>query len=414
MKGLLLKIVPERTIEFFSAQPELFLLFEITALIVVATTSWLIAKKFVKNFVGYYVKRSENSWDDVIHEKGVCDRLANIVPAMFFYFSAHLFMEAETAVKRITVAYMILVVMLVFKAAGDAAIEIYERFPISKEKPIKGLVQIVSIFIFFIGSIIIIAILMGKSPALLLSGLGAMTAILLLIFKESILGFVAGIQIVANNSIKKGDWITMSKFDADGEVIDIALHVVKVRNWDNTTVYIPAAKFLEESFSNWRGVIEAGARRISRSLIIDISSIHFLSESEIANLKKIQLISDYLNSRTDEIEKWNEENKTDISVPVNGRKLTNIGTFREYVKQYLLNHKGLRHDMTMLVRQLAPEENGLPLQIYVFTKTTVWTEYESIQSDIFDHLFASSEYFGIRLFQRPSGYDVKNSVRSEN
>lgn len=414
MKGLLLKIIPESASVYFSTRPELFLAIEIMTLIFASTAAWIIAKKFVKNTVGYFVKKSENTWDDVIFEKRVFDRLANIVPAMFFYLSAYLFQEAETAVRRIAVAYMIFVVMLVFKSTGNAALEIYEKFPVSKDRPIKGLVQTVTIFVFFIGSIVIVAVLMGKSPVLLLSGLGAMTAILLLVFKESILGLVAGIQIAANNSIKKGDWITMNKFNADGEVVDIALHSVKIQNWDKTFVYIPTAKFLEESFSNWRGVIETGARRISRSISVDISSIHFLSENEITELKKIQHITDYLNSKSAEIEKWNSEQKADTSFPINGRRLTNFGIFREYVRQYLLQNNDLRQDLSVVVRQLQPDEYGIPLQIVVFTKVTALIEFEDIQADIFDHILASINYFGLRLFQRPSGYDMKNNSGSEN
>lgn len=414
MKGLLLKLTPVTATEFFSTRPELFLLFEILALLVAAAASWFIAKKFVKKIVGYYVKKSDNSWDDIIYEKRVFDRLAHIVPAMIFYLSADVFVEAATAVRRMAVGYMIFIVILVFKSAGNAALEIYETFPISREKPIKGLIQVLNIFVFFVGAIVILAVLMGKSPALLLSGLGAMTAILLLIFKDSILGFVAGIQIVANNSIKKGDWITMSKFDADGEVIDIALHVVKVQNWDKTIVYIPAAKFLEESFSNWRGVIETGARRIFRSVIIDVTSIHFLSETEIKDLKKVQLINEYLTTRSSEIEKWNAEKKADTTVPVNGRRLTNIGTFREYVRLYLNSNADLRNDMSIVVRQLQQNEYGIPLQIIAFTGKTALVDFETIQSDIFDHLLASSEYFGLRLFQRPSGHDLKHAPKLEN
>lgn len=408
MKGLLLKLIPDAVIEFSSTRAELFLLIQISALIIVSLISWYISKKFVKKIVYYYVRKSDNTWDDIIYEKRVFERLAHIVPAMFFYVAADIFMEAGTAVRRLAISYMIFVVMLVFKSAGNAALEIYEHFPISKDRPIKGLIQVLNIFVFFIGSIVIVAILMGKSPALLLSGLGAMTAILLLIFKDSILGFVAGIQIVANKSIKKGDWITMSKFDADGEVIDIALHVVKIQNWDRTIVYVPTAKFLEESFTNWRGMLESGGRRISRSMYIDMSSIHYLTDSEINEFGKIQLISGYIQSKTAEIKEWNEENKTDTSVPVNGRRLTNIGTFREYAKQYLVNHPGIRKDATLLVRQLAPEPTGLPLQIYVFANTTEWAGYEKIQADIFDHLFAAVEYFGLRVFQNPSGSDFRS------
>jgi miniconductance mechanosensitive channel len=382
-------------------------LYNVSAITVLSFFIWIVARKFVSSVVKQAVKKTKNTWDDIIYEKKVFIKLANIAPATVIYSSAYIFTESEELIKRLVLSYIVIVILSVFKSLSSAALEIYESFEISKEKPLKGIVQIVVILAYLLGTVVILSVLLGKSPALLLSGLGAMTAILMLIFRDTILGFVAGIQIISNNSIRKGDWIVMSKYDADGDVIDIALHAVKVQNWDRTIVSIPTHKFLEESFTNWRGMVESGGRRICRNINIDMSSIHYLSENETTELKKIQLISDYLEKRTKEIEKWNEEKHADTTMPVNGRRLTNIGTFREYVKRYLLLRKDLRTDMTMIVRQLSPDENGLPLQIYVFTATTAWVEYEAVQSDIFDHLLASVEFFGLRVFQNPSGSDIR-------
>ncbi len=380
-----------------------------TAIIAVLSFSiWLIARKFVNTAVKYTVKKTKNNWDDTLYEKKVFSRLANIAPAIAIHSMSFVFPEGENIIKKIALSYIVFTILTVFKSLTNAFLEIYESFEISKEKPLKGIIQIVVLLVYLMGIIVIVSIIIEKSPALLLSGLGAMTAILMLIFRDTILGFVAGIQIISNNSIKKGDWIVMSKYDADGDVIDIALHSVKVQNWDRTIVSIPTHKFLEESFTNWRGMVESGGRRICRNINIDMSSIHYLSENEIAELKKIQLISDYLEERTKEIEKWNSEHNADTAMPVNGRRLTNIGTFRQYIKRYIEQRTDLRKDMITIVRQLSPDEYGLPLQVYVFTATTEWVEYEAVQSDIFDHLLASVEYFGLRVFQNPSGNDFRN------
>jgi miniconductance mechanosensitive channel len=407
MAILFSQILPESVISLFQDKTWLVTIYNITVIFVFAMISWFAAKRLLLRTVKYFVGKTKNKWDDVLYEKKVFSRLANIAPAVVVYWFAPVFQSIESGLKRATVAYMVLVVMFVFKSLSNAFLEIYESSEIAKEKPLKGIVQTAVLIIYIIGFIVIIAVLMGKSPALILSGLGAMTAVLMLVFRDTILGFVAGVQISSSNSIRKGDWIVMKKFDADGEVIDIALHSIKIQNWDKTIVSIPSHKFLEESFTNWRGMQESGGRRICRNLNIDLTSVHYLSQEEIEKLKKIHLISDYIDRRLVEITQWNTENKADTSVPVNGRKLTNIGTFRHYIKNYLAQNKKIRKDMTLLVRQLQPNEHGIPLQIYVFTDTTVWAEYEDIQSDIFDHLIASSQYFGLTLYQNPSGNDFR-------
>ncbi len=400
-------LLPERLLGFLQANPGSALLFNAGAALVLALFAWYLARTAIKLVLGFTVKRTKTVWDDIMYRNKVFLRAANAVPLMVFHWLAPYFTEFEEILKRLTLALLIMVVLGVFRAMCKSGLEIYDGYEVSREKPLKGVVQIVIILAYIVGAVVIVSILLDKSPALLLSGLGAMTAILMLIFRDTILGFVAGIQIISNNSIRKGDWIVMSKYEADGDVIDIALHAVKVQNWDKTIVSIPTHKFLEESFTNWRGMVEAGGRRICRNINIDVSSIHYLSNQEIDELRKIQLITEYLDWRRAEVREWNNSRKADMTMPVNGRWLTNIGTFREYTRRYLLQHEELRSDMLMLVRQMPPTPSGLPLQVYVFTKTTAWVEYERVQSDIFDHLLAAIGYFGLRVFQNPGGHDLK-------
>lgn len=400
-------LLPERLLGFLQAKPGSALLFNAGAALVLALFAWYLARAAIKLVLGFTVKRTKTVWDDIMYRNKVFYRAANAVPLMVFHWLAPYFTEFEEILKRLTLALLIMVVLGIFRALCKSGLEIYDNYEVSREKPLKGAVQIVIILAYIVGAVVIVSILLDKSPALLLSGLGAMTAILMLIFRDTILGFVAGIQIISNNSIRKGDWIVMSKYEADGDVIDIALHAVKVQNWDKTIVSIPTHKFLEESFTNWRGMVEAGGRRICRNVNIDVSSIHYLSNQEIDELRKIQLITDYLDRRRAEVREWNKNKQADMTMPVNGRWLTNIGTFREYTRRYLLHHEELRNDMLMLVRQMPPTPSGLPLQIYVFTKTTAWVEYERVQSDIFDHLLAAVGYFGLRVFQNPGGHDLK-------
>jgi miniconductance mechanosensitive channel len=256
----------------------------------------------------------------------------------------------------------------------------------------------------------IISLLMGRSPLLLLSGLGAMTAVLMLVFKDPILGLVAGIQLSANDMLKIGDWLEMPKYGADGAVTDIGLTTVKVRNWDNTVTTIPTYALISDSFKNWRSMSESGGRRIKRSVNIDTTSVHFLTSEEQERLNRNPLLQRYLNDKTQELGKYNQQSEVDLSSPLNGRRLTNVGTLRAYLVAYLRSHPGIHQNMTLMVRQLAPTPEGLPLEIYAFTNTTVWAEYEGIQSDIFDHLLAAIGEFDLRIHQTPSGNDMRSML----
>ena len=285
----------------------------------------------------------------------------------------------------------------------SAVNDIYLTTRRAENKPIKGYLQIVKIFFFIMGCIVILGILMGKSPWVFVSGLGAMTAILLLIFKDTILSLIASLQISFNDLIKIGDWLSVPQYNADGDVIDIALHTIKIQNWDKTISVIPTHKLIEGTFKNWRGMQESGGRRIKRAVHIDISSIKFCDDIMLQKFMKFQLLQQYLTARLTEIKEYNTKNKIDTSEIVNGRNLTNVGVFRRYILEYLSNHPHVKKDMTFLIRQLAPGSTGLPIEIYVFSDDIEWVNYEAIQADIFDHILAVVPQFGLKVFQYPTG-----------
>ena len=275
---------------------------------------------------------------------------------------------------------------------------------------IKGFLQVIKIVVFLIAVILTGSVLLNRSPAILLGGFGALTAVLMLIFKDAILGFVAGIQLTANKMVSYGDWIEMEKYGADGDVIDIALTTVKVQNWDKTITTIPTYALISESFKNWRGMSESGGRRIARSISIDVHSVRFCTDEMLKRFSKVQLISEYLKKRKKDIANHNKSNRIDPTNAVNCRRLTNLGTFRKYVEAYLKSLPVINQEMTFLVRQLRPTENGVPIQIYVFCSDKVWANYEAIQSDIFDHLLAVVPEFDLAVFQNPTGADFKKII----
>jgi miniconductance mechanosensitive channel len=371
-----------------------------------------ITKKIFINIIARIVKQNNYSWGEIILERKVFRKLSHIVPAIIIYFFAPSFPSFQVIIEKFAVAYIIIVSLAVINSFLNAVNDIYQTYEISKTRPIKGFIQVLKIIMIILGVIIIIANFIGKSPLVLLGGIGALSAVLMLVFQDSILGLVAGIQLSANDMVRVGDWIEMTKYGADGDVIDVSLNTIKVRNFDNTIVTIPTYAMIKDSFKNWRGMQASGGRRIKRSLIIDTTSIRFCTEEMIDKFSKIHYLSDYISKRQKEIEEYNINNNIDRSSPVNGRALTNIGVFREYITNYLKNHPGIRQDMSLMVRQLAPNEHGLPLEIYAFTNDTRWTVYESIQSDIFDHLFAVAKEFGLRLFQNPSGHDLRTLKES--
>jgi miniconductance mechanosensitive channel len=307
---------------------------------------------------------------------------------------------------------VIIIIAVVFAISGalSLVVVLYRRRPDAQSRPIKGYIQLLKIAVYAVGVVLSIAILMDNSPLILLSGMGAMAAVLLLIFKDTILSLVASVQLTSNDMIHVGDWIEMPSLNADGDVIDIALHTVKVQNWDKTITAVPTHRLIAESFKNWRGMQESGGRRIKRALYIDLTSIRFLSPEERDELRRVALIDEYLAKKKQEIEVWNAALTEGGKDAVNARRVTNIGTFRAYALSYLRAHPQINENMTLLVRQLAPGAQGLPLEIYCFTATTAWAAYEDVQSDIFDHLMAILSAFHLRQFQEPSGWDYALAI----
>jgi len=366
----------------------------------------LITKKVLLKILGVYIQRSKNKWDDIFLKNKVFERITGVIPAIIVHESAELFPSVEEWIKRIAFSYIVFAVLMALFKIIDSVDDIYRKHDISRVRPIKGYLQVVKIFFSIAAAIIIVSVLMDRSPLLLLSGLGAATAVLLLIFQNSILGLVASIQLATNDMLQIGDWIEMPSHGIDGDVIEITLHTVKVQNWDKTIVTVPPHLLISESFKNWKGMQESGGRRIKRCIYIDMTSIRFCDEEMLSRLRKIQYLSEYIEERSAEIEKYNRENGIDPTSIVNGRHMTNIGTFRVYVQKYLENHPRINHNMTTMVRQLQPGEHGLPVEIYVFTNTTRWAEYENIQSDIFDHILAVVPEFGLKIYQNPSSNDI--------
>jgi miniconductance mechanosensitive channel len=306
--------------------------------------------------------------------------------------------------------YLVFILISVFFAILNAIQIISEKGKNTAGMPIKGFFQALKLVATIVGLILVLATILDKSPVYLLSGLGALTAVLLLVFRDAILGFVAGIMISVNNMVRVGDWIEMSKAGADGDVIDVSLTTVKVQNWDKTITTIPTYDLISDSFRNWRGMKDSGGRRIKRPLYLDVQSIRFADEELIKRWEKIDLLKDYLKKKREEIQKANEERGTDLTILGNGRRITNAGTFRAYCVAYLKAHPQIHQDMTFLVRQLAPTEHGLPIEIYVFSKDQVWANYEAIQADIFDHLLSVIGEFDLHIFQKPSGLDMQSMV----
>jgi len=369
-----------------------------------------ITKKIVLKIIAHIILNNRYTWDDIFLERKVFHKVAHIVPAIIIYGFASQFPKYQYGIEKGAITYIIIVALASLNAVLDAFDDIYRSFEVSKVRPIKGYIQVVKIVVFLIGGIVVIANLVGQSPIILLSGLGALSAVLMLIFKDSILGLVAGVQLSSNDMVRVGDWIEMPKYNADGDVIDISLNTVKVRNFDKTITTIPSYALISDSFKNWRGMQSSGGRRIKRSIYIDTSSIGFCTREMLEEFRKIHLLADYIAEKESEIEEYNLRNRIDRSNKVNGRQLTNIGVFRAYVQRYLKHHPKIHQEMTLIVRQLASGDTGLPLEIYAFTNDINWAVYESVQSDIFDHIFAVAPEFGLRVFQNPTGHDFGRSM----
>ncbi len=361
----------------------------------------ILIKKILLKILKKYSEKTKNNWDDIIIKKRVVNILVKIIPLSIIYNLAYLFPNVQKWIEKLSFAAIIIVVLLTLDRLLSAINEIYNTYTISKARPIRGYLQVVQIILYIVATILVISEVLEKNPWYFLSGLGAATAVLILIFQNSILGLVAGIEIAANDMLQIGDWIELDKYGADGEVIEITLHTVKIRNFDMTITTIPSHLLIADSFKNWRGMEESGVRRIMRYINIDMNSIRLYTNEDIDRLFNKKYIVRYLNGNLREVFKF----KNDDSRSVNH---TNAGIFRAYLETYLSNYPDIRKDLTLLVRQLQPTEKGLPIEIYAFTNETQWEKYEAIQADIFDHILAIINEFDLRVYQEPSGFDFKN------
>ena len=377
------------------------------ALVFLSWLAYLLAKRVVLRAIRFLSSKTSTDWDKVLIEYKVFARLSNVVPALVAHVLAPILFEGVESlvgfVQGLAKVYLVVVLLFTLQALLKGLLSIYQRYDISKRIPIKGLLQAVMLAVCFVGGVFIISIVMGREIGTLMAGLGAMVMGFLFVFKDAIMGLVAGIQIAINDTVRKGDWIEMKGHGVDGDVIDVSLTTVKVQNFDKTVVSIPASKLITESCRNWRGMKDSGGRRIKRPIHIDMRSIRFADEGLLEKFQRFDLLKGYLQSRLDEVNAHNQTVNTDLSELVNGRRLTNIGTFRAYIMAYLKNHPQIRQDRTFLIRQLEPGDNGLPIEIYIFTDTTVWAEYEAIQADIFDHLLAVIPEFDLAPFQNSTG-----------
>ena len=382
------------------------------AILLVSIIFFFIAKKILLKVLKILTLKTKSKWDDMLYENRVFHKLAYLVPAYTLQLLLPLvfidYPQINSFIGSLINLYMLIILMVSINAFLNAVYKIYQHYEISNDIPIKGYIQVAKIIMYLIFAILIISILIDKNPISLLAGLGALSAVLMLIFKDVILGFVGGIQLSVNNMLRPGDWISMQKYGADGTVIDITLTTVKVQNWDKTISTIPTYSLISDSFQNWRGMEESGGRRIKRSININTNSIMFCTTEMLERFKKIELITEYINNKEAELEEYNKKNNIDSSVIVNGRRQTNIGVFRAYLNAYLRSHPHINPEMTFLIRQLQPTELGLPIEIYVFSSIQEWAKYEDIQSDIFDHIFASIGRFDLMVFQNPTGADFRN------
>jgi miniconductance mechanosensitive channel len=407
-KGWLLDVgVPDK----FAYFTEILILLSVVALFSVLGN--FIARKIILSVINALVKKSKTDWDDILLDHKVFDRLSHFAPALIIYFSAdYIFIEFPKwlhFIQKCSYLYMIGIALVVVNSFINGIHDIYKTLPVAKNRSIKGYIQVLKIIVYIVGGIVILATLMGKSPVFMLSGLGAFTAVLLLIFQDTIKGLVGGIQLSANDLIRLGDWITVPKHNVDGTVIEIAISTVKIQNADMTISAIPTYSLVTDSFQNWRSMTESGGRRIKRSVHIDLNTVRFCDDALMNKFQKIQLISDYIKAQKTEIDAYNTFKKVDSSLPLNGKQLTNLTVFRKYLEAYLKNHENVNPEMTWIVRYLEPVASGLPLEIWVFSKHKDLEHFEMVQSEIFDHVFTAIPEFGLKIFQAPSGEDMRKS-----
>ena len=392
------------------SHPVAIQLLSLLALALVCLIAQFVVRRWMITAIERLVLRSRTDWDDQLHSAQVFERLTGLVPAVIAWHGIQLIPDlsepVEAVVRRVAVAAILVITARAAAAFLTAANALYERRADNRGRAIKGYVQIAKILIAAVTSVLVLSTLLDRSPVIFLSGIGAMTAVLLLIFRDTILSLVASAQITGNDMVRVGDWIEMPQFGADGDVIDVALHTVKVQNWDKTITTVPTHRLISDPFKNWRFMSLSGGRRIKRSLSIDMNTVRFLEEDEVEKFEKFSALREYVARKRESIEKFNKRKGINREINADIRRLTNLGTFRAYIECFLRDHAQIHQDMTLMVRQLAPTPTGLPIEIYCFTTTTDWIAYEAIQSDLFDHFLAVAPDFGLRAFQSPTGTDL--------
>ncbi len=375
-------------------------------LIVISLIIYYLALVAIRKTIHFFIEKSKSSRDDILIKNKVFRRLCLLIPAYLIRLNIEAAIPSSPVLASTIILFTKIYEVFIYSRVLDSILttlnDIYNTYEVSKSKPIKGFIQVLKTVIYIVCILLIIAILTHKELSNILIGLGTLSAVLMLVFKDPILGFVGGIQLTINDMLRIGDWIVMEKSKADGEVLEIGLTTVKVQNWDKTITTIPTYSLISDSFTNWRGMENSGGRRIARSFVIDIDTIKFCTPEMLERFKKFQLVSQYITDKEKEIEEYNKLNNIDDSNLVNGRRQTNIGIFRAYLNAYLANCPFINKDMTFMVRQLAPTENGIPIQIYAFSSNKAWISYENIQSDIFDHVFAVVTMFDLKIYQKPS------------
>ncbi len=406
--------MPQKFVEWISwleLHPVSYTLLSLAILCLLACVANWLTKHILLRGLRHLISRFALAETPELTPLRVIGRLANIVPALVLTLGIRMVPNLPeplvAVVENVCSAFIVLTIALAINGGLNLVGDLYQRRPDADRRPIKGYLQVVKIIVYVIAIILMVAILIDRSPLILLSGIGAMAAVLMLIFQDTLLSLVASVQLNSNDMVRVGDWIEVPQLHADGDVIDIALHTVKVQNWDKTITTIPTKRLISDSFKNWRGMKESGGRRIKRSLYLDQNSVHFLSDEEQHRLSRFALLDGYLSDKEAELKAWNTSLSSDNTDQVNHRRQTNIGIFRAYVERYLRAHPGINQNMTLIVRQLAPTADGLPLELYCFTNTTAWVAYEGHQSNIFDHMLAILPEFGLCVFQHPSGADLR-------
>jgi miniconductance mechanosensitive channel len=377
--------------------------------------SYYISKHQLLVMINKIVTHSKNTWDDLLLEHNVFSRVALLTPFLFLWFLTPHFLDAESILGHFLLTVAKIAISFQVARCIDSLLNVlkslYQRTAREKYLPLNASIQVIKLVVYLVASILAISFVLGKSPFYLLSGLGALTAVLLLVFQDTIKGLVASIQISANKMVAPGDWIELPKYGADGDVLEIGLNTVKVKNFDNTITTVPTYALISGSFRNWRGMIHSGGRRIKRSITIDIASVKFYNDENLKQLSQIKLLKKYIDSKTIDISESRIAAGVEANDLVNSRQLTNIGTFRAYIEAYLKQHPKIHSNMTCMVRQLASTQSGVPLELYCFSNDQNWINYETIQADIFDHIFAMAPIFEVRIFQHPTGYDWQKSLQ---